>query len=312
MNCAEVREQLSLYLYGELSAEEQAAVEAHLTTCTACAASLTQEEQLHALLRQRPVPEPSPQLLAECRAVLGEKLAEEALGWRGLLRGWFQTVPTLSVSRGVTVLALLVLGFSAGWLVRPRAEQFSSGRTTQPAVSPFVGADLSGVRISGISQVVTDPETGVVRLTVDAERRLALEGTVDDPNIQHLLVSVVKSYENAGIRRESLEALMVRPQNPEIRAALIHALLRDQNLGVRLEALEALRGLGWDAVTRQVFVQVLERDINPGIRVAAINVLAEHADAELLPVLRELARKDRNAYVRWKCASALRGVEEEF
>jgi len=307
MNCAEVRERLWLYLYAELSAEEQAAVAAHLTTCTACTASLTEEEQLHALLRQRPLPEASPQLLAECRVRLGEKLAEEALGWR-----WFQTVPTLSLSRGVTVLALLVLGFSAGWLARPRAEQFSPGRSTQPAVSPFVAADLSGVRISGISQVVTDPETGLVRLTVDAERRLAVEGTVDDPNIQHLLVAVVKGYENAGIRRESLEALRVRPQNPEIRAALIHALLRDHNLGVRLEALEALRGLAWDAAARQAFVQVLERDLNPGIRVAAINVLAEHADAELLPLLRELARKDHNAYVRWKCASALRGIEEEF
>jgi len=312
MNCAEIREQLPLYLYGELSAEEQAAVEAHLAACAACAASLAEEERLHALLRQRPVRELSPELLVKCRVALAEKLAEEALGWRGLLRGWFQTVPVLRASRAVTVLALLLLGFSAGWLLRPPAEQFSRTRTVTPTVSPFVGADLSGVRISGISQVVTDPETGRVRLTVDAARRLALEGTLDDPNIQHLLVSAVKSYENAGIRRETLEALRIRSQNPDIRAALIHVLLRDQNPGVRLEALEALRGLEWDVAIRQAFVQVLERDTNTGLRVAAINVLAEHADAELLPVLRELAWKDRNAYVRWKCASALRGMQEEF
>ena len=312
MNCPEVREQLPLYLYGELPAEEQAAVEAHLAGCAACTVALAEEERLQALLRQRPVREPSPGLLVECRAALQEKLAEEALGWRGLLRGWFQNVPVLSVSRAATVLTLLVLGFSAGWMLRPQAEQFSRARTGRPTADLFVGADLSGVRISGISQVVTDPETGTVRLTVDAERRLAVEGTLDDPEIQHLLVAAVKSYENAGIRRESLEALKVRSQNPDIRAALIHALLRDQNPGVRLEALEALRGLGWDVPTRQAFVQVLERDINTGIRVAAINALAEHADAELLPVLRELARKDRNAYVRWKCASTLRGVEEEF
>lgn len=308
MNCEAVREQLSLYLYGELADPQRAALDAHVKDCSRCAQVLAEEERLQARLRERRVSEPSPDLLVLCRTELGERLEEEALGWRGLLRAWFGGRPLPVASRAVAVVALLVAGFGAGWTLR---SQSTAVAPSAPA-GPFAGADLSGMRISGIRDVSRDPQTGIVRLSVDAERSLALEGTLDDPRIQRILVYTVKNYENPGIRHQTLEVLRTRPSNPGVRDALVHALLHDENAGVRREALDALSGLGWDEATRQAVVQVLGRDTNAGVRVAAINLLATHADESMRPVLRELAVKDQNPYVRWKCADTLRGLPAEY
>lgn len=309
MKCEFVREQLSLYLYGELAAEAQADLEAHVQACAACARALAEEERLHSLLRERPMREPARELLVECRSALEEALAEEALGWRGLLRAWFGGRPVPVASRALVVLAVLVIGFGAGWTSR---SQQAGGRGSGPvAASPWVGADLNDIRISNIREVGADPQTGNVRLTLDAERRLALEGTLDDPKIQRILIYTVKNYENPGIRQDTLGLLRARVRDPEIRNALIYALHNDASAGVRREALDTLSELEWDASIRQTLLQVLDRDRNPGMRVAAINVLTEHADEEIVPVLRKLARNDRNPYVRWKCNNALRTALRE-
>lgn len=310
MKCEAVREQLSFYLYEEVAAEPRAEMEAHLEACAACAQALAEEERVHGLLRERPAREPSPELLVECRSALEEHLAEEALGWRGLLRAWFGGTPVPVASRALAALAILVTGFGAGWALRSQGERFVGGQTVG-TTTPVVGADLSGMRISGIRQVVTDPQTGTVRLSLDTEQRLALEGTLDDPQIQRILIYTVRNNENPGIRHESLEVLRARPKDPEIQEALIHAVLNDRNAGVRREALETLSGLKWEEPIRQMMLQVLERDDNPGMRVAAINLLAEHADEAVVPVLRELAVKDRNPYVRLTCARALRNMPAE-
>ncbi|MFQ5925806.1 MAG: HEAT repeat domain-containing protein [Terriglobia bacterium] len=310
MKCQAVREQLSLYLYDELAAEPRAALAAHLKDCTACTQALAEEERLHALLRERPLPEPSPELLVECRAVLEENLAEEALGWRALLRAWLGGTPVPAASQAFAVLAVLVLGFGAGWTLRSQGGAFSGGNVPA-ATRARLGADLSGARISGIRQVAADPQTGRVRVILDAEQRMSLEGTLADPQIQRILIYTVKNYGNPGIRRESLGLLRAGLSTPEVRGALIYALLNDENAGMRREAFDALSGLKWEAPIRQALIQVLEQDNNPGLRVAAINLLAERFDESVLPVFRRLAEEDRNPYVRWKCDSALRSIAQE-
>ncbi|MFQ5816538.1 MAG: HEAT repeat domain-containing protein [Terriglobia bacterium] len=310
MNCQTVREQLYLYLYGELRPEAHAAMAAHLKGCTACTQALAEEERLHARLRARPLREPAPELLVECRAALEERLAEEALGWRGLLRAWFGGTPVPAGSRALAVLGVLALVFGAGWTLRSQIGGFPGGGVPA-ATGAGLGTDLSGVRISGIREVAADPQTGRVRVTLDAEQRLALEGTLGDPNIQRILIYTVKHYGNPGIRRESLEVLRARPGNPEVRGAFMHALLKDGNAGVRREAFDALSALEWEAWIRQALMQVLRQDENPGMRIAAVNLLAERADESVWPLFRELAEKDRNPYVRQKCEYTLRSVARE-
>jgi len=304
MNCHQAEEKLPLYFYDELSAEERAGVEGHLAECARCAEVAAEFGRLRAALDERPVIEPSPALLVHCRSDLEEALDREQTGWRALVRGWFGQAPGQPALRWASALAILVVGFSVGWTMQGQTGPVTP--VNNQTERPWIGADMTGVRINGISQVAPDPQTGEVRLTLNAERQVTLEGSLDDPRIQGVLVYAMKNNDNAGIRHDTAEALRPRSQHPAVREALIHAARHDPNPGVRLEALEALRGSAGQADVREALLDVLRNDDNPGVRVAAIDILLEHADDEDVPVLTELAREHQNPYVRYKCTKELR------
>ena len=88
MTCKDLEDNILLYLYGELAGEQRAAFEAHLTGCERCRASLVESRRLHQLLGERPVREPSADLVLRSRLALDDALDREQLGWRGLLRAW--------------------------------------------------------------------------------------------------------------------------------------------------------------------------------------------------------------------------------
>lgn len=307
MNCREFEENATLFLYKELPPEQQAACEVHLAACAQCHAAWDELGRLHGVLGQRPRSEPSPELLAECRMALEEALDREQLGWHGVVREWLSALHFRPVPGLAAALTLVVFGFGLGWTLRPRAGRLPSGSPPVTSAS-LPGADFENMRISGISRVAPDPKTGNIRVTMDAERRVTLEGSLDDPRIQQVLVYAVRSYDNPGIRRDTLDALRARSNNPKIRHALLDTMRRDANAGIRLEALDAVRGLDWNSDLQQTFLEALQHDTNPGMRVAAIDVLASHADETVLPVLARIAASDSNQYVRLKCASAMRNL----
>lgn len=309
MDCQSVEEKLTLYFYDELAAEERAALEAHLAACARCAEAAAELRRLRAALGARPSREPSPELLVRCRWALDEALDREEEGWRGLVRSWLGPSPSRAALRLSTALSVLLVGISLGWtLHRSPAPRGPVGGTES---NPWIGADLGDLRINGISQVTPDPQTGAVRITLDAQRRVTLEGSLDDPRIRQVLLSTVREYDNPGIRRDTLDALRAHSDNPEVRAALLYAMRNDANAGVRLEALEAAREMEWSPEVRLALLGTLRHDKNPGVRVAAINVLVEHADEDALPVFEELAANDPNPYVRLQCASAVRELKRE-
>ena len=310
MTCKELEDNILLYLYGELEGESRLAFEAHLGECARCQASLAESRRLHQLLGEHPVREPSPALVLQCRFKLDEALDQEQRGWRGLLRPWTLGPRAFPAARAATLLALLVFGFGLGWSLRPFAARIGPEPAMHNAAA-LTGADLDNLRISGVSRLGSDPATGDVRVRLDGERQVTLEGSLDDPRIQQVLVYAVKSYDNPGIRRDTLDALRARSEKPPVRAAMVYAMRHDPNAGVRLAAIEAVQAAAWDSEVRQVFLEALERDSNPGVRVAAIDALSRHADEEVLPVLERLAVDDPNAYVRIKCAGAIRRLVED-
>jgi HEAT repeat protein len=172
------------------------------------------------------------------------------------------------------------------------------------------GSDLENMRISGISRVAPDPKTGGVRITMDAERRVTLEGSLDDPRIQQVLVYAVKSYDNPGIRRDTLDALRSHADNPNIRQALIYAMRHDPNAGVRLEALGEVSSMKPSEDVHTALLEALEHDTNAGVRVAAVDALTDRTEMEgydtpTAEALQQLATTDSNPYVRLKCANAV-------
>jgi hypothetical protein len=314
MNCQEFEGNLPLLLYGELSSSQQAACTEHLAQCARCRVSRDKLEQVHRVLAQRAPVEVSATLLAESRRALDEALEGEQHGWRAL---WHKGLPLLRfqpASGFALALTLILCGFGLGWGLRPQAARLLSGAGVANDAS--VGSpDLENMRISDISGVAPDPQTGGVKITMDAARRVTLEGSLDDPKIQQVLVYAMKSYRNAGIRRDTLDALRGHADDPNIHQALIYAMRHDPNAGVRLEALKAVRNTTPGDDVHTALLEAIEHDANPGVRVAAVDALInptgnEDFDAPTVRALEHLATADSNPYVRLKCANAMMKLEK--
>ncbi|MFB3924086.1 MAG: zf-HC2 domain-containing protein [Terriglobia bacterium] len=313
MNCNDIEKNSSLQLYGELGAEESAAFEAHLAGCEACRARHEEAAHLHRLLIKCPGPEPTPDLLARCRMSLDEVLDREQLGWRSLLRGWLWNFGAAPATRAVAVVTLIAFGFGLGWTLRPRATALQTS-TSGGQASSLDTSDLG--RIRSINSVAPDLQSGGVTIQMDAERRVTLQGSLDDPRIRQVLINTVKSYDNPGIRRDTLDALRMNTQDPAVRDALEFALTHDENVGNRLEALRLMQHTECGANTHQCLLNVVEKDPNVGVRAAAIDSLVKHlqeegSDETVLTALDQLSMSDQNPFVRMRCAAAVRELQEE-
>jgi predicted anti-sigma-YlaC factor YlaD len=69
MNCESVKRLLSLYLYGELSFDEEELVAQHLDQCAGCRQDLQREQAMHRAMDEAEAV-PPPGLLAACRREL--------------------------------------------------------------------------------------------------------------------------------------------------------------------------------------------------------------------------------------------------
>jgi hypothetical protein len=316
MSCHEVEKAVA-YLYDELAPQERAAFDAHLRECAGCREFVEQSRQVHELLVTRARPEPTPELLVRCRQQLDHALDREQLGWHGLFHALHRVLGAGGAARtaveGVgVVLMLIALGFGLGWTLRP----LPVTRIIGPAPEPNrVAAELLNSRINNITQVAPDPQTGGVKITVNAERRVTVEGSLDDPRIRQLLVNTVKGYDNPGIRRDTLDVLRAQTENPSVRAALLYAMRHDANAGVRREALRTVQGLEWGPDVEHALLEAVDQETNAGVKFAAIDTVTDHAaktdDTKLLPTLEQWAAADSDQYVRMKSRMVIRQLTNQ-
>ncbi len=73
MKCEDTRTLLPLFLYGELSFEDEERLEVHIDECDACRAALAREKVLFKSIDAAEML-PGAELLADCRAELRERL----------------------------------------------------------------------------------------------------------------------------------------------------------------------------------------------------------------------------------------------
>jgi len=307
MSCEANRRQIVLMIYDELAEAERRELDRHVRGCDACADAVVEQRRLSLILERGAAIEPPADLLELCRADLRVGLetggpvpsaarpADAAPapgaarpGHRG--RPWR---PRLSLA---WALALLAGGFLAGRTVPGGALlSLGGGRGTPPeGVATIANVDFQD----------SDEGSGRVRLTFDTLRRSALEGTASDPRIRGVLVDTLRDNLNAGLRLEAIDVLRRHADDLEVRRALLRAVREDANPGARLKALEALQErAGEDAEVRGAIVQALLRDTNPGVRVRAIDALQTARSPETLPVLKRLAERDPNDYVRLRSAA---------
>jgi len=296
MKCEEVRTTLPLFLYGELSFEEEERLEVHIDECDACRGALVREKALFQSLDAAEMV-PSQRLLDQCRAELRQRLAhaepERTNFWDKLRQGFtihFHFAP--GFAQPVGALAMLIAGFVAARMMPPSLLAFhSSAGLVEP--------------ISSRVRYVEPVGQGKVQIVVDETRQHVLSGNLDDQSIQRLLFAAAKDPSDAGLRVESVDLLKTRPQSAEVRNALLSALQHDPNAGVRLKALDGLKEFADDPQTRQTLTQVLLKDDNPGVRTQVIDLLIQHHSGSMVGVLQELMAKEDNGYIRMRCQKAL-------
>jgi anti-sigma factor RsiW len=308
MTCEETRKNLPLFLYGELSFDEEELVESHMDECPACRTALAREKAMFRALDEAETV-PAPRQLEESRAELRRRLSlagrmatssAPMVGsnwWDKVREGFtirFHFAPGIAQVAGAA--AMLALGFL----------------TARVAPNSFLGnwhsAGVLGDPATSRVRYVEPLGSGRVQVVIDETHQRVFSGHVDDQAIQRLLLTAAKDQSDAGLRVESVDLLKNNSQSAEIRTALVYALEHDTNAGVRLKALDGLKQFAEDPDTRQALTQVLLKDDNPGVRTQVIDLLVQrHTDA-MVGVLQELLEKEDNGYIRMRCQKVLQDM----
>ena len=295
MKCETVQENLVLLVYGELADDSRFQMQKHLDDCAECAAELKSLREFHDDANALPPLEPTPNLLAASRIRLHEALesAEPARGWRLIFdpSAWLRQMqfsPALAAS-------ILIIGFTAGGLTVWDIARKPAG--TRPPIA--ITGTPSQAAIAGISGITQDPNNNKVQIKYDTLQPQSTEGSLDDANIQQLLLYAARNQQNPGVRVESMDLLTKRCGDPRVREALIYALRYDKNPGVRLKAVDGLKPYVKDDVrVRDAVIEALLYDANQGVRVEAIHMLQPvRADGSVRSALRQLA-KDSNPFIK--------------
>ena len=299
MNCDWVRENIPLYLYNELADDARHELEGHAGRCAGCAAELRAMRAFHGEMSELPQLEVTPNLLASARLELSGAL--ESVPQR---RGWRWVLDPMAMLRQVRfspalASVIFMVGFGGGLGTMYRMSASLHGASFQ--------AEQQEASIAGIRNIVQEPGTNRVR--IDYERALpeTVQGSVNDPQIQALLVMASRSTANSGLRMDSVALLQQNPDDPAVRESLVYSLRSDSNPGVRLKAEEALTPMvRQDVRVRNAMLESLLNDNNPGVRAGALKALeAVRNDTSVRQALTQLAKEDPNQFIRQQSSRVL-------
>ena len=303
----DIRNRISLYLYGELPAGEETRFEEELGRSAALSAAVEEERQLIETLRRRAAIEFGPAQLADCRqdlmqAIRRENIVTGKLSWVSRLRALFTPVMPQVAWQGALAMVLVAAGFWGGRATQQFRMAFFDQRSVAEH-SGIPGAALAAYEdIPDVRSISTGPGSSSVEIVV--EERRTIRGDSNDPQIQALLIAMSRSS-NSGRRLDMIDLLRQRADDPQVRGALVKAMLEDENGGARLKALEALAPYKEDMDVRHALITTLRSDSNPGMRVNAIDLLTADPDRELVEVLQEVVRYEPNSYVRLRSEQTL-------
>ena len=294
MNCDWVRENITLYLYGELADDARHEAEQHIARCQACAAELAEQQEFQAQMNALPVEEPSASFLAASRMRLQEALEQ--------VQSASRVVSAVRVRSHGMAAAGEVLARAGDGDLHGRLRRRAGGDVPVHAPRPVYPArrESSGASISGITSIEKDPATNNVKVQYDRVMPESVQGTVNDPKVQDMLLYAARSNENSGVRLNSVDALADKTDDPRVRETLTYALRYDSNPGVRLHALDGLGAYVKDDIrVRNAVLEALLNDSNLGVRSGALHSLEPvKTDSSVRMALQQLAKEDPSDYIR--------------
>jgi hypothetical protein len=322
MHNTEFKQQLQLYLSGELDVQERQTIQRHLEECGECRIELEHLQKLGTLVLQRPELEVDDRLLQEARQELHAALRNE----KSRRRFWAavdKLFPSLTSKRFAFALGggvIFVVGIAVGRFYLPANRPHNAPLGEQ--VQTIQGATLQAQgepHITNVRFITTGGDAGEVEFMFDAVTPARMKGSVNDPRIQKVLAHAIVNNANPGVRLQAIAAMggpTPITSDREIKAALILSLKSDLNTGVRMQALSVLQRYALDGDIKNAMLHTLMYDKNPGLRIAAINALDSamsrdgSIDRTFLDVLRETERSDDNNYIRLRAQAVLQEVKQ--
>lgn len=300
MNCDWTKENVVLYIYGELADDAKFEFEQHVRHCLGCRRELDSAVELKDAMSAAPVKEISPSFLAANRMQLQEAL-EHAEQSRNVFSsfifdatGWFHQI---KLAPALTA-ALLIVGFAGG--VGTTYKMMESPKPPITAGGQIETQQPVEANIATIESITPAANSNQVQIKYNTLQPQTLNGTTDDPRVRQLLLLAARNNRNSSLVLDSLDVLTRRPEDDAVREVLIEALRYDKNPGVRLKSLDALKGYVRDDVhVRDAVVEALLHDNNAGVRQEAISLLDPvKADTSVRSALTVLAEREPNKFIR--------------
>lgn len=312
MKCEWVKQNIVLHVYDELADDARYELEQHVARCADCAAELKAEQDFHALLAQDRVSDPTPNLLTSSRMRLQEALetAQQGSIWTRLA---FDPANWLRQVRFSPALAsvILILGFAGG--IGTTYQIYGRGTKTGPLPIPNGSTTAaSAASIAGIDSITPIPGTDQVTIKYNTLSTQEKQGSLNDQQIQQLLLYAARNNYNSGVRVDSVDLLAKRSSDLQVRDALIYALQNDTNPGVRLKSIDALGNyVKSDTNVRDAVLRALVNDNNSGVRIEALRLIEPvKADGSVRGVLMALAAKDQSTYIKSQARTMLAQLPE--
>lgn len=300
MNCDWTKENVVLYIYGELADDAKFEFEQHVRHCLGCRRELDTALEFKDAMAALPVKDVSPSFLTANRMELQERL-EHAEQSRNIfsslvfdLTGWMNQVKLAPALTAV----LLMIGFAGGVGTTYRMmDHNTAAKSSGPAITPVL---VETANIAGIDSITPDANSNQVSIRYNTLTPQTLSGSMDDPRVRQLLLLGAQNTRNPGVVLDSINALNRGSADNEVREALINSLRTDHNPGVRLECLDGLKGYVRDDVhVRDAVIEALVHDNNAGVRQRAISLLDDvKADSSVRAALTVLAERDPNKFIR--------------
>jgi HEAT repeats len=315
MKCQSARDCIVLLNYGELPDELAGVLEQHLMGCEDCREELESFRSFEERLATLPVLEPSPNLLAQSRMRLDDAL--DMIPPHGFLTqlrtNFYRWMGNLQSAPALATL-LLGVGFLAGNFTY--RYQVANAPKPKPTNVVTVNHPADGV-IANVTGIVQTPNSEWVQVNYNRLVPESMEGSLDAPEIRKLLLAGTNAAGTDKVRMSSVALLtneckaghgcQPTTDGTGIIPTLMVSLRYDQDASVRMKALEGLqRFIVQDRHVRDAVLEAVVQDPDAQVRQSAISVLEPvESDSSVQQVLRTVATRDANPYIRTASFNAL-------
>lgn len=272
MECGFDKTLLTLWLHDQLTEDERAKVDAHVTSCAECQQELTTHQHLWELMEELPSPEPPAGTLVRFNAILDVYKGSGAGQGRGMaiiarIIQFFTLQPAFVMAYS---LLLVVVGIGLGhWL--------NTSTSAPAAVAP--ASDKK--QLEELTAQVSDM------------REMMMKSLLQNPSASERIRGVGYASEITRVNHGVIDALLTTLNN-------------DQNVNVRLMTLEALTHYAADPAVRQGLVASILQQESPLVQAALADVMLKLQERNAVrPFKKLLQQKNLNSLVRTKIESAI-------